>query len=529
MTIPRRIGGGFLSLVLLAVLLGAVALWRIGDMQTQVAVLAGNTVPSLVTLTEIAQSTQKSGRAARRVLMLSGDTEQIAAARATYESGKQAGNAAVAAYQRFVSDEEDARLFRAAVAARERFLASADRLLTLAQAGNKAEAQACLIQEVDPAIEACVAEFTTVSAYNAKLSARAVSAAQGVVAASRRQIGGLVGINGLLGGLVCWLISRGVARALGGLSDSMEQGATQTAMAAGQLAAASDSLAMGCSEQGSSVAETSAALEQMSVMIRSTADNADKAKALAKQARDAAQGGAQTMVEMNAAMHAIEASSAEVAKIVKNIDEIAFQTNILALNAAVEAARAGEAGAGFAVVADEVRSLAQRSAAAAKETAEKIEAAIAKSKQGAASCGRVGESLQEIVTKVTSADGLVAEIATAAKEQSQGIEQVGVAMVQLDKVTQGNASSAEESANAASQLNGQVHAMQDTVLALRALVGRDTGRGANGTPALRKPMRGPTPPPRSSRPVLPRKRMPRIDMPDDSAAPDEEDKNFTNF
>jgi len=121
----------------------------------------------------------------------------------------------------------------------------------------------------------------------------------------------------------------------------------------------------------------------MSAMIRSTAGNAAQAKDLAVQARSAAEAGARTMLDMNAAMRAIEDSSAEVAKIVKDIDEIAFQTNILALNAAVEAARAGTAGAGFAVVADEVRSLAQRSAAAARETAAKIEAAIASSRLGA--------------------------------------------------------------------------------------------------------------------------------------------------
>ena len=145
---------------------------------------------------------------------------------------------------------------------------------------------------------------------------------------------------------------------------------------------ASQTLASGASEQAASVEETSASLEEISSMIRSTADNAEKAKALAGEAHAVAQTGSRTMVEMTQAMAAIDTSSAEVAKIVKNIDEIAFQTNILALNAAVEAARAGEAGAGFAVVADEVRSLAQRSAAAAKETADKIEAAIASSRNG---------------------------------------------------------------------------------------------------------------------------------------------------
>ena len=142
-------------------------------------------------------------------------------------------------------------------------------------------------------------------------------------------------------------------------------------------------------------------------MIRSTADNAEKAKSLAGEAHAVAQAGSRTMVEMTQAMAAIDSSSAEVAKIVKNIDEIAFQTNILALNAAVEAARAGEAGAGFAVVADEVRSLAQRSAAAAKETADKIEAAIASSRNGSVSCAKVGESLTQIANKVSSTDALV--------------------------------------------------------------------------------------------------------------------------
>ena len=206
-------------------------------------------------------------------------------------------------------------------------------------------------------------------------------------------------------------------------------------------------------------------------MIRSTADNAGKAKVLAGEAQAVAQAGSRTMVEMTQAMAAIDTSSAEVAKIVKNIDEIAFQTNILALNAAVEAARAGEAGAGFAVVADEVRSLAQRSAAAAKETADKIEAAIASSRKGSLSCAKVGESLTQIAGKVSSTDSLVGEIATAAREQAQGIEQINTAITQMDQVTQSNSASAEESASAAEALDAQAAALKDMVGRLRQLVG----------------------------------------------------------
>ena len=148
------------------------------------------------------------------------------------------------------------------------------------------------------------------------------------------------------------------------------------------ITASSQSLAEGASEQAASLEETSASLEEMSSMTRHNAENAQKANELAKQARSAADKGVADMQAMNAAMEAIKNSSDDIAKIIKTIDEIAFQTNILALNAAVEAARAGEAGMGFAVVADEVRNLAQRSAQAAKETAGQIEGAISQDGAG---------------------------------------------------------------------------------------------------------------------------------------------------
>jgi methyl-accepting chemotaxis protein len=244
-----------------------------------------------------------------------------------------------------------------------------------------------------------------------------------------------------------------------------------TAAGAEQMGNISSELAHRANEQAASVEETSASLEEMSSMTRSTAANAGKASALSSTTKSVTAGSQQTVQEMLTAMAAIEASSVEVSKIVKRIDEIAFQTNILALNAAVEAARAGEAGAGFAVVADEVRALAQRSAVAAKETAEKIDAAIANSRRGSENCAKVADSLNAILGRVVETDLLVAEIASAADDQSKGIEQINVAIGQLDQVTQANAASSQQSATTAEELRAQTGALNTVVDALVNLVG----------------------------------------------------------
>jgi methyl-accepting chemotaxis protein len=252
---------------------------------------------------------------------------------------------------------------------------------------------------------------------------------------------------------------------------------SETTNAASQISATSQSLAEGSSEQAASIEETSASLEELASMTKRNAESSQKANDLAKQARVAADKGVGDMQAMNTAMEAIKTSSDDIAKIIKTIDEIAFQTNILALNAAVEAARAGEAGMGFAVVAEEVRNLAQRSAQAAKETAAKIEGAISRTAQGVEISGKVAQTLNEIVTKARQVDELAAEVAGASGEQTQGITQINVAVGQMDKVTQSNAASAEESAAAAEELTAQAYAMKDSVRELLALI---TGHEQSG-------------------------------------------------
>jgi methyl-accepting chemotaxis protein len=281
----------------------------------------------------------------------------------------------------------------------------------------------------------------------------------------------ILGVSGLIAGVLFgWWIIRDLNRTLKAVGASLDEGAGQVTVASGQVSAASQSLAHGSNEQAASLQETSASLEEMTSMTKRNAESAHQAKDLAAQTRSAADSGVADMEEMKRAMAAIKSSSGDVSKIIKTIDEIAFQTNILALNAAVEAARAGEAGLGFAVVADEVRNLAQRAAQAARETADRIEDAVSKSAHGVDISQKVAAALSEIVEKARQVDVLVAEIATASHEQQQGITQLNSAVSQMDQVTQANASSAEETAAAAEELNAQSVAVKEAVVRLRQIV-----------------------------------------------------------
>jgi methyl-accepting chemotaxis protein len=302
--------------------------------------------------------------------------------------------------------------------------------------------------------------------------------------------------------IVAFLITRKIVRVLVTVIASLSQSSGQVDSAAGQVAGASQSMAEGASQQASSLEETSASLEEMASMTKQNADNAGQANTLMSETQTVVNRGGQGMEQMTTAIQKIKHNSDETAKIIKTIDEIAFQTNLLALNAAVEAARAGDAGKGFAVVAEEVRNLAQRSAEAARNTAELLAEAQESADGGVKVTGELSEIFTAIQGTAGKAAALVEEIATASNEQAQGIEQINTAMSQMDQVTQSNAANSEEAASASEELSAQSKELNDMVQQLAALAGGIDNASQTGA-AAPKVQRSQTPAAPQNRRALP--------------------------
>ncbi len=388
------------------------------------------------------------------------------------EERRDRSNAAIAELKKLFPEGEAA----GQILATEKAFAEASNAFAKARAlmdSDFAAAMKALDQELPAKIQALTDATaslkSTCYAFSTESAKHAVSSF-GTIRQNVITLGPATAVVALIASALVTVLAWRTRRTMRDISDRLSSGSDDILHAAENMSGTSHKLAESGASQAASVEETSASMEEIRSMVQRNSDNATSAKALANEARGAAEGGAKEMVELSHAMDEIKASSDNIAKILKSIDEIAFQTNILALNAAVEAARAGEAGLGFAVVADEVRSLAHRAGQAARETANSIEESLRRSARGVDISKRVAVGLEQIVEKARQVDELVGEIAVASSEQSRGITQVNGAMTEIDRASQAIAAEADHSAQSSQQLDQQAKDLRTAVAELISFV-----------------------------------------------------------
>lgn len=379
-------------------------------------------------------------------------------------------------YAKSMSEPEDKALFDAISPARRKYIDIRDReFYPLSRASKTTEAMALYKARLEPAYNGLLGAVHALVEYNHRtgeaggeeILASVESAESGLL------LGMLLALG--IGSALGIYLSRSISSALNRVIESLSAGSEQVSAASGQVSQSSQQMAEGASQQASSLEETSASLEEMSSMTKRNSENAREADAMARATQGSVEHGRAATVRMGEAIGRIKTSSDQTAKIVKTIDEIAFQTNLLALNAAVEAARAGDAGKGFAVVAEEVRSLAQRSAEAAKSTASLIEESQKNAEDGVVVSGEVSEILAKVVGNVQKLSALIGEVSSASQEQSKGIAQIGVAVAEMDKLTQSTASNGEECASASEELSSQARELKEMVDVLVGIVKGEGG------------------------------------------------------
>ena len=489
MTVGVRLGLGFALVILLLAASMTISINRLQSLGASVEDFAQGRVPKLVQSGKVVETLLQNARLMRNVLILD-EEEKIKSAIADVSRNELTVKEAIDPLEKLISGETERNLFQDVVAARAEYDPLEDKFLALAKKGDYSGAKDEMLGELRAAQEkyiGAVSAFIEYQAANSESDAREALASQ---KQARTLLLALTFMAVLVAALAGFLITRNLTRHLGGepayamsvanrvaagdlgvevklrkgdkssllysiknMTDKLAQVVGDVRGSAEALSSASEEVSataqvmnQGSSEQAASVEETSAAVEEMTGSIAQNAENARVTDGMAnKAASDASEGG-------RAVEQTVEAMK-QIAKRINIIDDIAYQTNLLALNAAIEAARAGEHGRGFAVVAGEVRKLAERSQVAAQEIGEMASGSVAVAE-------KAGKLLGEMVPAIKKTSDLVQEIAAASREQSSSVNQVSSAMVQLNQLTQQNASSSEELAATAEEMSAQAQQLQ---------------------------------------------------------------------
>ncbi|CAD6508767.1 methyl-accepting chemotaxis protein [Paraburkholderia sabiae] len=522
--IGPRLGAGFAIVLVLLCVVGGIGLMQASHIYDGTNEIGSNWLPSVETLGSLRARADDVRRLSLREL-LAVDANQMSTTRAQHTAAINAFNSSLDAYSKLVSSPEEQRILDSMKSSWASYLEVDDKVVKLidAGAGSATEARQLSATEGSKRFTATLelidsdiklnhdgsaaevvkagAAFSSARIWILLLSAFALAAGAGIAFVITRSITGPlrrsveVAETVARGDLTAAIHVDGkdeLSQLLGALRHMNERlldtvgrvrsSSESIATGSSQIAAGNTDLSQRTEEQAASLEETAASMEELTSTVKQNAENANQGNALAARASDTAARGGEVVSRVVDTMHGISSSSQQVAQIISVIEGIAFQTNILALNAAVEAARAGEQGRGFAVVAGEVRTLAQRSASAAKEIKDLIDESVNRVNSGTALVDEAGRTMSEIVQSVRQVSDLMGEISAASGEQHRGIEQVNVAISQMDEVTQQNAALVEEASAAAQSMASQASTLRDVVSTFKLPAAHETRTTASHAP-----------------------------------------------